>query len=107
MSSGPLFRESHAIAGGPVTSEEREPGECYWQCPNMNPTCRRTGEDAIAVFNRCNRIFAKYFAEDVPECAIAYVDDNNGLASPALSSSEAIRLDDALRAASPEYGDRG
>jgi hypothetical protein len=74
MSSELPFREDYAIAGGPVTAEERSAGECYWQCPNMKPTCSRTGEDAIAVYQRCNEEFAKYVgAEPQPECAIAAV----------------------------------
>lgn len=70
--SGPLFREAFAIAGGPVTEADRDAGQCYWQCPNMNPEVRTSGDDAIIVYSRCNKLFGKIDADRPPECAIAY-----------------------------------
>ncbi len=73
FSEGPLFSESFVVAGGPVTAEQRDSGECYWQCPNINPTVSTTGKDAINVFSTCNRIFEAYResgVDELPECAI-------------------------------------
>ncbi len=73
-----LFRESFALASGPVTQEERQPDQCFWACGTLNKECDFTGQGIMQVYKRCNAAYAEMVEagaafEDLPDCALVEI----------------------------------